>query len=88
MPGWDAFAVSAADRYPGDEMAGSGSQDEDNASFAPIRPDLYETEPGFQSVEAGAEEVTEGRHQRREPGEVPDATRRPLAERIRESGGS
>ncbi len=69
-------------------MSRSGSQDEDNASFAPVRLDLYETGPGFESVEVGTEELTEVRHQRREPGEVPDATRRPLAERIRESGGS
>jgi hypothetical protein len=68
-------------------MSRSGSRDEDNASFAPVRTDLYETGPGFESVEGGAKEVTAGRHQRREPGEVPDSAQRPLAERLRESGG-
>jgi hypothetical protein len=50
------------------------------------RPDLYETGPGSEPVEAGATDVTEGRQQRREPGEIPDATKRSFAERIRESG--
>src|SRR5688500_10492744 len=35
-----------------------------------------------ESAEVGAEEVTEGRHLRREPGEVPDSAQRPLAERL------
>jgi hypothetical protein len=66
-------------------MSPTGSRDEDNASFAPLSTDLYESGPGFESVEAGTGEVTEERHQRRAPGDVPDSTQRPLAERIRES---
>ena len=69
-------------------MQRPGSQDEDNASFAPLSADLYETGPGFESADVGTDEATDGRHQRRAPGEVPDSTRRPLAERLRESGGS
>ncbi|SNS21759.1 hypothetical protein SAMN04488107_1740 [Geodermatophilus saharensis] len=69
-------------------MARSGSRDEDNGSFAPVRSDQYETGPGFESAEVVTAERTDGRHLRREPSEVPDAIRRPLAERIREQDGS
>ncbi|MGY1694232.1 MULTISPECIES: hypothetical protein [unclassified Geodermatophilus] len=68
-------------------MARSGWRDEDNGSFAPVRSELYETGPGFEPAEAGTAESTDGRHRRREPSEVPDAMRRPLAERIREQDG-
>ncbi len=69
-------------------MSRSGSRDEDNASFAPVSTELHETGPGVESPEAGTQEAPRGRHQRREPGEVSDEAQRPLAERIRESGGS
>jgi hypothetical protein len=65
-------------------MPRSNSSDSDNGSFAPIRPDLYETGSGFQSVDVGGE-ATEDDGYRRKPGGVPEPPHRSLAERIRES---
>jgi hypothetical protein len=59
------------------------SGDDNNGSFAPITPELHETESGFESADVGAEAAEEGAY-RRKPGGVPEPPHRPLAERIRE----
>lgn len=65
-------------------MSTANSSDDNNGSFAPIRPDLHQTEAGFESVDIGAEASEEDGHRRR-PGGVSEPPHRPLAERIRES---
>jgi hypothetical protein len=69
-------------------MTRSNSSDDNNGSFAPMRPGLHETEPGFESVDVGAEATEEDGHYRRKPGGVPEPPHQSLAERIRTSESS
>jgi hypothetical protein len=65
-------------------VAKTNSSDEGNGSFAPIRPNLLETEPGFESADEGVE-ATERDGHRRKPSAVSEPLQRSLAERIRTS---
>jgi hypothetical protein len=65
-------------------MPKTNSSDDDNGSFAPVGPDLLETEPGFESVDEGVEATGREGH-RRKPGAVSEPLHRSLAERIRTS---
>ena len=70
-------------------MTRTNSSDDNNGPFAPRRPDLHETESGFESVDVGAEatETENDGHYRRKPGGVPEPPHQSLAERIRTSEG-
>jgi hypothetical protein len=65
-------------------MPNTKSSDNDNGSFAPVQPNLLDTEPGFESVDEGVEETERESHRRR-PGGVSEPPHRSLAERIRTS---
>jgi hypothetical protein len=65
-------------------MATVGSSDDDNGSFMPEQPDIYEAAQGFEPADTEAAEAEQG-HLRRTPGGVPEPPHRSLAERIRES---
>lgn len=65
-------------------MVRTRSSDEDNGSFAAIRPDLHDAESGFESADVRTEATDEDGY-RRESGVVPEPAHRSLAERLRET---
>ena len=60
--------------------------DDRNDSFLPIGPVLQEAAAGFEPADHDAADAADG-NLRRTSAEVPESARRPLAERLRESGG-